>query len=199
MHTTHEPRIHQQRQIDHHARHLHAYDFFNLLTGTTLLDQVDQHLPPHRERLYPPTDTLSLFMAQSLNPDGACQQVVNRHAVDRIANGLKPCSTHTGAYCKARQRLPLEMNKRGQTPLDVNANFAAVPTSPTSTWGGTAVVAQGAGTVAATVAHAQFIYNSTDGALRFDADGTGETASAIVVGNLRTGLTLTASDFVFVA
>lgn len=109
MHITHESSRHQQRRVGHHARHLHAYDFFNLLTGSTLLDRVERHLPPHRERLYPPTDTLSLFMAQSLNPDRACQQVVNRHAVERIANGLKPCSTHTGAYCKARQRLPLEM------------------------------------------------------------------------------------------
>jgi hypothetical protein len=109
MHITHELPSHQHRRVDHHARHLHAYDFFNLLTGTTLLDRVEQYLPPHRERLYPPTDTLSLFMAQSLNPDSACQQVVNRHAVERVANGLKPCSTHTGAYCKARQRLPLAM------------------------------------------------------------------------------------------
>lgn len=109
MHHTHETGRHQQRRVGGHASRLHAYDFFNLLTGDTLLDKVEQHLPPHRERLYPPTDTLSLFMAQSLNPDGACQRIVNQHAVDRVANGLKPCSTHTGAYCRARQRLPLEM------------------------------------------------------------------------------------------
>lgn len=109
MHNTHETGCHQQRRVAGHASRLHAYDFFNLLTGDALLDKVEQHLPPHRERLYPPTDTLSLFMAQSLNPDGACQQIVNQHAVDRAANGLKPCSTHTGAYCKARKRLPLEM------------------------------------------------------------------------------------------
>lgn len=109
MHDTHEVGRHQQRRVAGHASRVHAYDFFNLLTGDALLDEVEQHLPPHRERLYPPTDTLSLFMAQSLNPDSACQQLVNQHAVDRAANGLKPCSTHTGAYCKARQRLPLEM------------------------------------------------------------------------------------------
>lgn len=80
-----------------------------------------------------------------------------------------------------------------------HANFAAEPTSPTSTSGGSAVVAQGAGVVAATAAHAQFIYNSTDGVIRFDADGTGSTASAIVVGTFTTGVTLTTSDFVFVA
>lgn len=109
MHSTHETLSHQQHRVEHHARHLHAYDFFNLLTGDALLEQVDRHLPPHRERLYPPTETLSLFMAQTLNPDRACQHTVNRYAVDRIANGLKPCSTHTGGYCRARQRLPLEM------------------------------------------------------------------------------------------
>lgn len=85
------------------------------------------------------------------------------------------------------------------TGFSAHANFAAVPTSPASTSGGSAVVAQGAGVVAATAAHAQFIYNSTDGTLRFDADGTGSAASAIVVGILATGLTATASDFVFVA
>lgn len=109
MHNTHKTGRHQQRRVAGHASRLHAYDFFNLLTGDALLDKVERHLPPHRERLYPPTDTLSLFMAQSLNPDSACQQVVNQHAVDRVANGLKPSSTHTGAYCKARQRLPLDM------------------------------------------------------------------------------------------
>ena len=110
MHNTHETRTHQQqRRVGHHAHHLHAYDFFNLLTETPLFERVEHHLPPHRERLFPPTDTLALFMAQSLNPDGACQSVVNQHAMDRVANGLKPCSTRTGGYCKARQRLPLEM------------------------------------------------------------------------------------------
>jgi len=96
----------------HHSstfRRLHAYDFFNQLTNAQLRDRVDQHSPAHRERLYPPTETLSLFMAQTLSPDRTCQLAVNRYAVDRHANGLKPCSTHTGGYCKARQRLPLEM------------------------------------------------------------------------------------------
>ena len=109
MHDTYQSCSYQQRRVEHHARRLHAYDFFNLLTGSSLLAHVDQHLPVHRERLYPPTETLSLFMAQTLSPDHACQQVVNRYAVDRHANGLRPCSTHTGGYCKARQRLPVTM------------------------------------------------------------------------------------------
>ncbi|MDB5971444.1 MAG: family transposase [Hydrocarboniphaga sp.] len=48
-------------------------------------------------------------MAQTLSADASCQQAVNRHSVERLANGLSACSTHTGAYCKARQRLPLMM------------------------------------------------------------------------------------------
>jgi hypothetical protein len=35
MHNTHETPSHQQHRVGHHARSLHAYDFFNLLTGTT--------------------------------------------------------------------------------------------------------------------------------------------------------------------
>jgi hypothetical protein len=109
MNNSHETRSHQQHRVEKQARSLHAYDFFNLLTGDALLERVDQHLPPHRERLYPPTETISLFMAQTLNPDSSCQQTVNQYAIDRMANGLKPCSTNTGGYCRARQRLPLEM------------------------------------------------------------------------------------------
>lgn len=74
-----------------------------------MLDLVDQQLPPHRERLFAPTETLSLFMGQALSPDASCQAAVNRHAVERLANNLTPCSTSTGAYCKARQRLPLAL------------------------------------------------------------------------------------------
>lgn len=99
----------QRRRVQQRLRVVHAYDFFNVLTDPTLLDVVDQQSPPHRERLFSPTTTLSLFMAQTLNADASCQATMDRHAVERIANGLAPCSTATGAYCRARQRLPLEM------------------------------------------------------------------------------------------
>ena len=97
----------QRHRISQRSRAIHSYDFFNLLTDPDLLDVVDQPLPPHRERLFPPTTTLSLFMAQTLNTDASCQATIDRHAVERIANDLPPCSTATGAYCRARQRLPL--------------------------------------------------------------------------------------------
>jgi Transposase DDE domain len=99
----------QQRRVRAHARDSDAYAFFNLLTGPELFDKVESLLPPHRERLFPPTETLSMFLAQALSADRSCQKVVNDTAIRRLAGSLPLCSTHTGAYCRARQRLPMAM------------------------------------------------------------------------------------------
>jgi hypothetical protein len=82
---------------------------FNLLTGPQLFDRVEASLPAHRERLFPPTETLSLFLAQALSADSSCQQVVNDAMVKRVIGGMTPGSTDTGGYCRARARLPLSM------------------------------------------------------------------------------------------
>ena len=84
-------------------------DFFNVLTGPLLLELTDEFLPPHRERVYPPTVALAMFIQQSLAEDGSCQRAVNGWAAQRAAEGLPVQSVRTGGYCRARQRLPLEM------------------------------------------------------------------------------------------
>jgi len=99
----------QQRRVRHHASNSDPYTFFNLLTGPDLLDDVEALLPEHRERLFPPTETLSMFLAQAMNADRGCQNVVNNTAVQRLSGGLPHCSTATGGYCRARQRLPVDM------------------------------------------------------------------------------------------
>jgi hypothetical protein len=102
--------LHQRRDhIRRRARATHAVEFFNILTSPELLETTEALLPEHRERLYPPTVTLSMFMRQTLEADGSCQKAVNGWAAQRAADGLGACSVRTGAYCKARQRLPLEM------------------------------------------------------------------------------------------
>jgi hypothetical protein len=102
--------LHQRRRgIRRHARTTEAVEFFNILTSPELLELTESLLPEHRERLYPPTVTLSMFMRQTLEADGSCQKAVNGWAAQRSADGLGACSVRTGAYCKARQRLPLEM------------------------------------------------------------------------------------------
>lgn len=109
MHPKHSPRTQQQRRIRNHIQHSDTDTFFNLLTHPALLGEVESLVPQHRERLFPPTETLSMFLAQALSADRSCQNVVNDTAVKRVIRGLPRCSTHTGAYCRARQRLPTEM------------------------------------------------------------------------------------------
>lgn len=102
----------QQRSFNKYASKTDCHHIFNLLTSPDLFNQVESLLPEHRERLFPPVETLSMFVAQVLNEDRSCQNIVNQASVKSLVNGLKPCSTHTGAYCKARQRLPLDMPKK---------------------------------------------------------------------------------------
>ncbi len=109
MHRTHPARSHQQRRIRNHAENGDSYAFFNLLTGPEMLDQVELLLPEHRERLFPPTEVLSMFLAQAMSADRSCQRAVNESAIKRLVGGLPNCSTQTGAYCRARGRLPVEM------------------------------------------------------------------------------------------
>lgn len=102
---------HQQKRAHHYASQSDSYTFFNLLTSPAFLDKVESLLPNHRERLFPPTETLSMFLAQAMSADRSCQKAVNEALVQRLFGGLPTCSSHTGAYCQARQRLPLEMIK----------------------------------------------------------------------------------------
>jgi hypothetical protein len=109
MHATQRTCLHQQQRIRRRAANSDSYAFFNLLTGPELLEPVETLLPEHRERLFPPTETLSMFLAQAMSADRSCQKAVDEAAIKRLSGGLPRCSTHTGAYCRARQRLPVEM------------------------------------------------------------------------------------------
>ena len=99
----------QCTRIGGRARGSAALEFFNVLTGPELLEVTEAHLPDHRERLYPPTVTLSMFLRQALAADGSCQRAVDAWAASRAAEGLSAQSIRTGGYCRARQRLPLSM------------------------------------------------------------------------------------------
>ena len=109
MHPSQRPATQQQRRVRHYVGNADSYAMFNLLTGPQLLDRVEALLPDHRERSFPPTETWSMFVAQALSEDGSCRQAVNDAMVKRVIGGLKPGSTNTGGYCKARARLPETM------------------------------------------------------------------------------------------
>lgn len=99
----------QQRFIQSLQKEGNCQSTFNLLTSDLMFDEVERLLPAHRERFFPPTETLAMFITQALSADRSCQHIVNQAAVERLVSGLPVCSTQTGGYCRARQRLPLEM------------------------------------------------------------------------------------------
>ena len=92
----------QQQQIRRHLGQSDAFTFFNILTGSELFDPLEALLPAHRERQFPPTETLAMFLRQALSEDRSCQRAVNDAAVARAAGHLPRCSTHTLAPIAAR-------------------------------------------------------------------------------------------------
>ena len=82
---------------------------------------------PYRERIYSPLDTLRLFVGQVLSSDRACQDVVGRCLSERIAQGLRPSALNTGAYCDARQRLPVALPVTLGTTLGERLEAMAPP------------------------------------------------------------------------
>ncbi|CUR46534.1 Mobile element protein [Alloalcanivorax xenomutans] len=99
----------QQKAIKRRLSRQDTIRFLSLLTSAELFDVSESLLPEHRERLFPSTETLAMFLSQVMQADRSCQRVVNEAAVARWLGGRKVCSTSTGGYCKVRQRLPLEL------------------------------------------------------------------------------------------
>jgi hypothetical protein len=79
----------------------------DILNSPEYTDKIETLFPAQRVRLFSPKLTVSMFMAQALNEDRSCQKIVDEVAIKQALNGRQTCSTNTGAYCKARQRMPL--------------------------------------------------------------------------------------------
>ncbi len=58
------------------------------------------------DRIYTPLVTLAMFLSQCHDADPSQRQAVARLIAHRVAHERPACSSHTGAYSKARQRLP---------------------------------------------------------------------------------------------
>lgn len=101
----------QRQRVQKQSCGVSSYEFFNLLTAPALFDVLEAHLPAHRERQYPPTETLSMFLSQAMSADRSCQNAVNNREVKRVLSGMSRGNTYTGSYCKARRRLPTNLAK----------------------------------------------------------------------------------------
>lgn len=62
----------------------------------------------YKDRIFSPLMTIWTLLVQVMDDDRSCRKAVSRVVVQYVANGCKPPSARTGAYCKARQRLPEE-------------------------------------------------------------------------------------------
>jgi hypothetical protein len=58
------------------------------------------------DRVFSPLVTLWVFLGQVLSADHSCRAAVARLIAHRVARGQRACSARTGAYCRARKRLP---------------------------------------------------------------------------------------------
>jgi hypothetical protein len=79
-------------------------------------EQVEQALRDEgirwRDRIFSPALTLWAFLMQALNPDSSCAAAVARVVAWLVRQGHPACAAETGAYCKARQRLPEKALRR---------------------------------------------------------------------------------------
>jgi hypothetical protein len=65
-----------------------------------------------RSRVYTPMQTLVSFIKQVLHEDKSCSNAVSQIAAERCFQGMKAISVLTGAYVKARARLPEDLIPR---------------------------------------------------------------------------------------
>jgi Transposase DDE domain len=86
--------------------------FSQLLDATTVKTALADDGISFRERIYTPWATLWIFLSQVLDPNQCCLQAVLRFLAYRLAEGMDACSSETGAYCQARQRLPENVLKQ---------------------------------------------------------------------------------------
>ena len=99
----------QQQKVLKQVNNIETHSFINLLASPELTAIIEESLPEFRQRLYNPTETLSMFLSQALSEDSSCQKVVNDYVLNKVVNESITVATSTGGYCKARKRLPLAM------------------------------------------------------------------------------------------
>jgi len=109
--TTQHLLFHQIRTFKNSILQFPNAPFSDILNSAILL-QIIEGSTHSRNRLFTPLVTLSAFIYQVLSIDGSCRQAVSHVLSDRLHQGYKAISIKTGAYCKARNRLPLKQLKQ---------------------------------------------------------------------------------------
>ena len=80
--------------------------FADVLSRETVQQALDLIDVAWNERIYTPLITLWIFLGQVISADHSCRAAVARFVAQRVSRGQRACSSHTGADCQARKRLP---------------------------------------------------------------------------------------------
>jgi len=99
----------------HSFAHADGLPFADVLTEqdiATACQQEEVLFGQGAEDVYTPAVTLWAFLAQCLSASKSCVAAVARVLVLRVALGLPPCAAGSGAYCKARAKLPESLLRR---------------------------------------------------------------------------------------
>lgn len=87
------------------AQHV-SLPFAEVLPAAVILGGLKALEIPFHNSMYDVITTLWLFLGQVIHANPTLATTVEGFLAWRLAQGLSPCSTDTGGYCKARQRLP---------------------------------------------------------------------------------------------
>ena len=82
------------------------------IMSTEALEQIIEGSSSSKDRIFTPLVTLKAFIFQVLSTDGSCRQAVSHVLSERLYQGSSANSIKTGAYCKARKRLPHKQLKQ---------------------------------------------------------------------------------------
>jgi Transposase DDE domain len=88
-------------------RESNVLPFHDILNAQMVKSALDAEGVKFNHSIYTPLVTLCVFLSQVLDPDHSCRAAVARLIVWMAINDREPCAPETGAYCDARQRLPL--------------------------------------------------------------------------------------------
>jgi hypothetical protein len=86
---------------------MHSEDGFKALMNHSCVKTIlEQSMPDHRERIFTPTFTLNIFNKQIMGANKSCRGALIESLPEFMIRTGVAFSTNTGAYCKARRRLP---------------------------------------------------------------------------------------------
>ncbi|MCH7686694.1 MAG: IS4 family transposase [Planctomycetes bacterium] len=91
-----------RRQFAQHGK----LPFANVLPEETVIECLRTLGVVYYESLYNPVAVVWLFLSQVIHANPTLAVVVENFLAWRLGQGLSPCSVDTGAYTRARQRLP---------------------------------------------------------------------------------------------